>query len=316
MAIVSTVDIVSGLDEKYWSNLTPQDRFFLSRVRKKITLFSRKRKKGLTQKSLLPQVAEAWNLLSDAVKLDWKNAGAECNLNGYRLFVQDKCARIVNDLSGNATPSLLHQSWVGQLHIEDPASELKITQLHPKFYYVYKKVAGTKSQYSPVKIDESFALPLTISLNYKSELESISGNPAILGVCILGDFFLGDEFGVGDAFVKFYADVWSLYQGQDITTRLEIDLDLVSDWKNAEAVLSSVIGQVVGYNLFIHLYNVRGELYIDNVHATHSAQNWARDPFCKDINQGFTRAFYQIPKHWAAVTAPDGTWYESIYKDF
>ena len=291
MAKVSTVDIVPGLELAYWRRLAPGDRFTFSRVRRKIDLLSIKRKKGISQRSLLPQVAEAWNVLSESVKTDWSNAGAVMNLNGYRLFVADKCARIINEISGNATPSLLHQSWVGQLHIEAPASELKIAQLHPKFYWISKKVYGKKGMYEPVQINEAFSLPLKISLNYNSNLASAGGG----------------------AFAKFYAEVWSLYQGLDIITVLELSLDLVASWKNAEATISSVIGQVVSYDLFFHLYNVTGDLYIDNIKAEHNGQNWVRDTFCKDINEGFTKAFFQIPKHWAGVTVPSGAWYESVY---
>jgi hypothetical protein len=61
---------------------------------------------------------------------------------------------------------------------------------------------------------------------------------------------------------------------------------------------------------------LRGDLYIDNVKAEHSGQNWVRDTYCEDILQGFTKAFYQIPKHWAAVILPEGSMYDSIYKDF
>ena len=59
MAKVSTVDIVPGLELAYWRRLAPGDRFTFSRVRRKIDLLSIKRKKGISQRSLLPQVAEA-----------------------------------------------------------------------------------------------------------------------------------------------------------------------------------------------------------------------------------------------------------------
>lgn len=294
MAKVSYVSLLPAEDELYFKGLNAQSRFIFPRVAKKNLLQSKKKIAGLTQRSLLPQVSEAWGLLSDAEKLAWGNAGAESDLNGYRLFVQDKIIRIKNSLAGNATPSLLHQSWVGGLTIEDPATEIKITQLHPRAYWVWQKVGGKKGQYQPVLVTEDLSLPLSISLNYKADLVSQ---------------------GAG-SFAKFYAIVWSSYQGADIMNELKIDLDLSSAWKYASNVLTSVAGYVVAYNLFFHLYNVRGTLYIDNVKAEHSGQNWVRDTFCKDINQGFTKAFYQIPKHWAAVTLPSGADYESLYKDF
>lgn len=294
MAQTSYVEIPVELIDQYYKGLQSGDRFTFSKINKKTALISRKRKKGLTAKSYLSIIAEAWNLLTNDEKTAWSNAGAEMGLNGYRLFVQDKSARIINDLAGNATPSLLHQSWVGNLIIEAPASEIKIVQLHPRAYWVSKKVAGKKGMYEPVLVTEDLALPLEISLNYKSDLATVNG----------------------ENFAKFYARVWHSYQGQDLYEELEISLGYSDDWNNKSATLTTLSGYVVAYELYLHLKGVRGNLYIDNVKSIHSGQNWVRDPFCKDIHQDFTRAFYQIPMHWAGIILPDGSWYESIYKDF
>jgi len=294
MAKTEYVDILPGLETAYFTGLRSGDRFVSSRVAKKIEFFSRKKKKGLTQKSLLPLISELWAGLTENEKKDWSDAGAKCDLNGWRLFVQDCCARIYNDMAGIATPSLFHQSWIGNLRIESPASELKIVQLHPKFYWVSKKVYGKKSMYEPVLVTEDLALPVKISLNYSSDLtETASGS-----------------------FAKFYARFWHSYQGADQYTDLEIPIDYFSGWKNAEATLTSLSGYVIRYDLYFHLYNLRGNLFFDNIKLEHSGQNWARDPFCKDILQGFTRAFYQIPMHWAGVILPEGSIYDSMYKDF
>jgi hypothetical protein len=291
MARTGYITIPAGQEELYRRALQQNDRFVYNRVIRQNLLLSRKRKKGLTQRSLLPQISEAWAGLSAVEKEAWTAAGAECNLNGWRLFVQDMCLRIKNDIAGVATPSTLHQSLVGQLHIEAPATEIKIAQYHPRSYWVSQKIVGRKAMYEPVVVTEDFSLPLALSLNYKSNLTSQ---------------------GAG-SFAKFYAEIWHSYQGADLFTTVDIDLDLVSDWKNDTANVSSLLGYVVGYNLYFHLYNLRGDLFIDNVKATHSGQNWVRDPFCKDIEQAFTRAFYQVPKHWVAVTLPEGSDFDSIY---
>lgn len=291
MARTGYITIPAGQEELYRKNLQQNDRFVFSRIVRTNLLMSRKRKKGVSQRSLLPQVAALWNTLTDVQREAWSDAGAECNLNGWRLFVQDTCLRIKNDLAGSATPSTLHQSLVGQLHIESPATEIKIAQYHPRSYWVLQKVVGRKAMYEPVVVTEDFSLPLALSINYKSNLTSQ---------------------GAG-SFAKFYANIWHSYQGADLITPVTIDFDLVSDWKNAVASVSSLLGYVVGYDLFIHLYNLRGDLFFDNIKATHSGQNWVRDPFCKDIEQAFTRAFYQVPKHWVAVTLPEGSDFDSIY---
>jgi len=316
MAKTSYVDILPGLENQFFSGIRSDDRFVFSKLVKKIALLSRKKKVGLTQHSMLPQVAALWAGLSDEEKDVWNvapsagqiasfgvsgfgitifgKAVTDSGLNGWRLFVQDTCARIVNDMAGVATPSLLHQSWVGQIHIGGKATEAQIVQIHPHFYWVSQKIHGKKGMYEPVLVTEDLALPVRISLNYSSNLAAINGSP----------------------FAKFYARFWHSYQGADQYTDLEIPLDYVTDWKNAEIDISELLGYVIRYDLYLWISGLRGDLYFDRIESYHSGQNWARDPFCKDVNQGFTRAFYQIPKHWAGVILPEGAWFESIYKDF
>jgi len=294
MAKVTYVDLTTEQEVPFYSGLTAQDRFTFARLTRKVTLLSKKKVVGLTARSILPTIAAAWNALSEAEQAAWTTAGGECALNGYRLFVKDKAARIRNELAGNATPTTLHQVFVGNLHIEAPATNLKIVQLHPRAYWISQKVAGKKGMYQPVVVTEDLALPLEISLNYRAELTAAGPSPS----------------------ARYYAKVWRSYQGQDLFTYLQIALDLSCDWKNALADLNSVVGTLISYDLYFELVDVEGDLYIDNVKSTHSGQNWVRDPYCQDIDQDFTRAFYQIPKHWAVVDVPDGAWYNSIYKDF
>lgn len=294
MATTTFVDLDTSTEDAFFSGLQSGDRFTFPRIRRKAKILSRKRKKGVSQRSLLPTIAPLWNAFSSEEKAAWNAAGALSNLTGYKLFVQDFCARQKNDLPGVATPSLLHQSFVGQLHIEAPASQIKIAQYHPRNYWVSQPVPKHKGMRQPVMITEDISLPIEIFANAKSELEAV---------------------GEG-AFARFYAEVRSSYQGIDRYEQCTIELDLNSDWKEYSASLSQNYTYVIGYTLYIHLYNVRGDLYIDNIQAIHDAQNWVRDPFCKDINQDFTLAFYQIPKHWAGVEVPNGTEYNSVYKDF
>jgi hypothetical protein len=148
--------------------------------------------------------------------------------------------------------------------------------------------------YEPVLITEAVNFPVKIGLNYKSELESV-GSPN---------------------FAKFYIKFWHSYQGADRFTEFSIPLDYSTDWKHTELTIDGVIGYFVRYDLYFHLKGLHGDLYFDNIKIYHTAQNWARDPFCKNVSQTFTKGFYQIPKHWAPVVLPEGAWYDSIYKDF
>jgi hypothetical protein len=293
MAKVQYIDLSGGLQTLYFRGLTNIDRFVFGKVSRKIALLSRKKKKGLTARSLLPGLSLLWKTLTPTEQQAWIDAGAICDLKGYRLFVQDTTIRIMNDLPGIATPDDLHQSWVGLLSVEAPATELKIAQLHPRSYWVSQPVPKHKGMREPVLITEDFALPLDLGISYKSDLDAVGAVP----------------------YARFYARVWSSYQGVDLYTDVSTELDLVADWKQETAILSAVNGYVVGYTLYIHLHDVRGTVYIDNVSATHSAQNWVRDPFCKDIDQAFTKAFYQVPKHWVADVIPEGASFGSTYPE-
>lgn len=291
MAKTSYQLIPEEFDSVYKKTLVSGDRYIVPRVRRKVLFFSRNRKKGLTEKSLIPVLAPVWNSLDQEDRDLWTSTGALSRLTGFKHFLKDRAFRIKNDIEGYATPNIYHQVEVGLLRVEAPATGLKIQQVHPLNYWVLRKVPKTKSQYQPVQITESFDLPLDISINYKSNLTSV---------------------GAG-AFAKFYCVVYSHYQGRTIENTCEISFSLDQDWTTENATISSVIGLARGYTAFIEIYNARGDLLIDNVSIEHSGQNWARDPFCNDINQSFTKAFYQIPKHWASVDIEEGAYFESIY---
>lgn len=291
MAKTSYQLIPAEFDLSYSKALQSGDRFQFPRVRRKTLFVSRNRKKGLTQKSLIPILSPVWQALTQGERDAWNSAGVITNMSGFKLFVRDRSLRIANDIEGFATPNNLYQTTVGTLRIEAPATSLKIQQLHPEEYWVSRKVRGTRSQYEPIKIMEDFRVPLNIKMNYKADLV---------------------EYG-GIAKARFYCIVYSHYQGLTFENIVEIPFTLQQDWTSAEATISQVIGKDRGYNAFIELENVRGTLYFDNVEINHSGQNWARDPHTIDINQSFTKAFYQIPKHWAPVDISDGAFFESLY---
>jgi hypothetical protein len=145
-----------------------------------------------------------------------------------------------------------------------------------------------------VKITEIFTLPFQISLNYKSNLVSVGPN----------------------SYARIYGKIWYSYQGVDRYIDVQINLDFQSAWKSETVSISYLETIVIGYDLYIEINDLQGNLFVDNIKATHGGQNWCRDTFCKDIHEDFTKAFYQIPKNWAGVDVPDGAWFESTYQDF
>lgn len=291
MARATYIEIPEPQIDLYYGGLRPADRYVFSRVVRKNVFFSRAKIAGLKLKTFLPQIAILWAGFTSEQKANWKSVDPGAHPNGWRCFVADQSQRIKLGLSGTATPNSYHQNLVGAINIEAPAEETKLVQLHPSQYWVNTRITGKKSMYQPVSVTELLALPLKITLNYKSDLTST---------------------GAG-SFAKFYAEVRHFYQGQNLETNLEISIPLSSAWASQNITLSSLLGEVSSYNLYLHLYKVRGTLLFDNPKAEHGAQNWVRDPFCKNIAQQFTRAFYQIPKHWATVTLPAGADYDSIY---
>lgn len=313
MAKTSYQLIPTEFNLSYSKALQSSDRFIFPRVRRKTLFISKNRKKGLTQKSLIPMLSPVWQALTQEERDAWNSAGVVANMSGFKLFVRDKSLRIANDIEGYATPNNLYQTTVGTLRIEAPASSLKIQQLHPLEYWVQRKVKGTRSQYEPIKIIESFALPLSIKINYKSDLieTGTSNETAECGVAECGVVILG-TFGAG-AIARFYCICYSHYQGLTFENIVEIPFTLQQDWIEAEATLPPIIGKDRGYTAFIEIQNARGSLYFDNIEINHSGQNWCRDPHTIDINQSFTKAFYQIPKHWAPVDISDGAFYDSLY---
>jgi len=291
MARTNYLDLPAGQEDLYFAGLQSADRFVFPRIVRKNKFFSRKKIAGLKAKSYLPTIKDLWAGFTDEQKQAWKDIDPHPRQHGWRSFVADQSKRIKLGYPGVATPNEFHQDMVGAINIESPAEEVLIAQYHPAYYYLRKKIQGTKNTYEPVQITEQVSLPLDLSINYKSNLVST---------------------GAG-SFCKFYATVRHFYQGRDIDTNLEIEMPLVGGWATLTQNLSIVLGEIVGYTLFIHLYKVIGTLLFDNIKAEHSGQNWVRDIYCKDISQIFTRAYYQVPKNWAPITLPTGTDYDSIY---
>jgi hypothetical protein len=291
MAKVSYVNIPSGLEALYKKGLQAGDRFSFSRVRLKDLFLSRARVKGITQRSLLVSLSPVWQALSSIEKVAWTSAGEKCGLTGFKMFVVDTAARLRAGLTGYAIPNTLYQALVGRMEVLAPATGLQIEQAHPSSYFVQKKVVGTRSQYSPVAVNEPFGFPLTIGISWHTDLASAGASPR----------------------ARFFCVVYHSYQGRTLETTLEIPFGLTDSWQSATATLSGVLGPVQGYSAFIEIENARGNLYFDNVIIKHGSENWARDPACNNISQSFTKAFFQVPRHWAPTNISDGADFGSFY---
>lgn len=291
MAKTSYLDIPDGYDALFFKGLQSGDRFTIPRIRVKSQFLSRAKIKNLTLKSLAVSEAPAWAALSDAERAAWSAAGAAAKMTGFTAFIHDIDYRRKAGVSGYATPSTLYQALVGALEISAPATGLQIEQPHPYQYFVQKKIPGTRDQFSPVPITESFGLPLTIAISWSTALTSL---------------------GAGSG-ARFFAKVFSSYQGLSLETIVQIPFGLSDAWQRTSATLSSVVGPVTGYAVYIEVVNCTGTLYFDDVSIEHNSQNWARDPNCNSIQSTFTKAFAQVPRHWAATNLTDGAGFHSVY---
>jgi len=316
MATISYILTPEGFDESYFKTLKMSDKLGFPRMTKNTRFLSRQQKLDLKGRSIFSAYSEFWKLLSEGEKADWTTAAAELGLNNWQLFVHDLAARQRYAYPDLPEPNIYHQGCVGWIHVEGESegsvygqavygqavygdaevepSEIKITQLHPKFYWVQQLIAGHKRSWKPVQITEDFALPLKIELSYFSDLTSISEN----------------------SFAKIYALVWHSYQGVDYQTELKIDLDLQTGWKKADATLTEALGHIIHYDLFIELSGLTGDLYFDNIKAEHSAQNWVRDSRCNDISKTLPRTWFLIPQRWVGVNVPASSFFQSTYYDF
>lgn len=291
MATTTYLTIPPELEELYYKGLQSGDRFVLPKIRPKTVILSRKKIAGLTARSYLPTIATLWKTFTDQQKADWKDISPYSRPHGWASFVADQSKRIKFGIGGVATPNEFHQDMTGKIAIISPAEEIKIAQPHPSSYWVSTKVKGKKGMYEPVEVSERLTLPLKLSINYKADLVSTGSG----------------------SFARYYASIRHLYQGQNLNHDEIIEIPLSSAWANQETTISSLLGLAISYNLYIHLYKVRGNLLFDLPKAEHSGSNWVRDPYCKKIEQDFTRGFYQVPKHWAPITLPTGSDYESVY---
>lgn len=276
MARIEYLQINDEEKRDFEKGLVQGDRFLFSKICGKKSIVSRKKKTELKNKSLFSTLGNMWKSLDSSDVIAWNNAGAFCNKTGFNLFVQDQTYRLKNNLPGFATPSNLHQSFVGKIILENTIKDVSILQKHSHFYNIISPVIGKKTMVSAVKIVEDFALPLKIGLSYKSNFVASGENP----------------------FSIFRANVWSAFQGENIYTYLEIPLTLVCDWQAAEATLSTVPGTLVKYDLCFYFNDLQGSLFFDNIIAEHSGQNWAFDPFCENINNEPEKNINNTVKNW------------------
>jgi hypothetical protein len=296
------VEVADELKNLYNNSLERRDRFYLGVIQGHKREPSKAQKRLLRRASVVnsPQegrgsmfkyLSPLWKELTTGQKTAWKDAGVFSSLSGWQLFVSDNSARIKNSISFPVAPSNLWQVRAGYITINSPASQIILKQEHPLDYWTLEKIPGRSWKKQLVLLRETFSLPLTIKIRYKSNL-TIFGSPNV---------------------ARYKVTVWTSYQGVDIYTDFSINFSPSADWTLAQISTSGLRGIIIGYTLFIEIVGYRGELLFDNLEANHSGSNWARDPRCDDISKTFVKAFSVVPPFWVPVSLPAGSAFSTIF---
>ena len=241
--------------------------------------------------SLFSYLSPFWQTLTDTQKDVWRSAALFSSLNNWQLFISDNAARIRNDITFPVPPSVLWQVRAGRLKIENPATELILKQEHPQSYYVAQKIVGASWKREVVKLDEVFGFPLDLELRYQSDLTPVGPTQS----------------------ARYFARVWSSYQGVDRYTDCVVTIDPQSGWKLGTASISKVVGHVIGYTLYLEIIGYTGEVLFDNIRAVHGGTNWALDPRCDDVSKTFSKGFAAVPPFWIPVALPSGATFATEY---
>lgn len=291
MAKSSFIYLSPSSEDAYNNNVSRADRLVFSSLRKNIPELNRWRKKTVLGFSKMKESAAAWQSLAPSVCDDWHDAGVVCGLTGWQLFLQEKSIRLSVGNMDDPTPSIYHQGNVGFFSLVGDAPVIFIEQAHPFGYFVKTKVTGKQKMFSPSFVTEKLTLPFTFGLSYKADLTATDIDAeAYLSVVIR-----------------------RLYQGETIEEEFFVPLDLQTDWVSASSTVSALVGSFTSYTIKLKLYHLTGALFVDNIKAEHTGQNWVFDPFCDDINEQPSRAFYEVPRHWAVSEISDGCFFESVY---
>jgi len=291
MALTQTIVIADELKNVQATAFEQRDRYELGVIQAHKSELSLARKKLIKEMSLLGYLKTLWRELTPEEKLVWKTAGAYSGLSGWQLFVSDNAQRLKYDLETNIPPSDLWQVRTGKITIESPAQSILLKQEHPSRYWVAGKVAGKSWKNELVLLTENFSLPLELGIRYKTDLTAVDA-PHV---------------------ARYYARVWTSYQGQDIQTDVEIPLTPTADWNYATITQSYLRGIIIGYTLFLEVQGYRGTILFDNIKATHGGTNWVRDPRCDDIQKTFTKAYSVVPPFWVPVAVSEGALYTSVF---
>jgi hypothetical protein len=302
MAKTVTMQTPEELKPLQRKSIQQRDRFFYGVVQSQRRLLSRRQRALLTRPaitnspmagrgSLFKKFSPMWRALSSGAKIMYKDAGVPSFLTNWQLYISDNAARLRNSLPLEQPVSELWQVRTGRVVINSGLDPFVIKQEHPRDYTVTRKIRGTPWKEELINIREYFELPITLQIRYKTNLTPVGSEQV----------------------ARYFARIWTSYQGQDIYYDSVINFDPSTDWEYAEVTFSNVRGIIVGYTLYIQILGYTGELLFDNLRCIHSGQNWVRDPRCDNVTRTFTGGFATVKPFWEVVERPENTFFGTVY---
>lgn len=291
MAKVEGLDIDPSIRDLFFNALKVDSLYYGTNITSKGLAGSRSLKSRLNDETLLNNISVSWAGLSDVVKSSWDSAGAECGLTGFSLFLQDTIYRILNSLSGFATPNLFHQYKVLRLYSPSFYDVPNGDQYHEQNYKLKIFRSGSKDAYDWVDVNEVFSSPLKLEFNYYSNMLS---KP---------DYH----------FWKVSCGFYGTKDGSNDSYAVGFPLDLVTGWKLFSETIIPDLDTIDYYYIKLYGYRILGTAYFDNFNIEHSGQNWAFDPFCNSVESAIIYDAISPDPAWRSRVSRDENPPHSVY---
>lgn len=305
-----------SLDNTFW-NLQRQSPAKLINVSQNQTIglvrrrATRRTKNRLRAQSPLSTAGIIWRGLTELQKSDWSTVAEAYALTGWQLFVQrgtEQQLRGPTELGAysyaaayygygsdeeNNDPGEFANYKAGHLEIINNSGIITLTQNHPTNYNIRRRIPQSLQVFETVPVNENLILPLTIGVSYRTMMEEAGENPNI-------EFYANIEYDNGGS---------SAYDEQGFTIELE------DGWTRQTLIITETLGDILSYSLCFRFTDVVGDIAFDNVESTHTATNWAIDPFCNDVAPVYLPQWGDINYTWAKNVSDNDAILETVKID-
>ena len=294
MAKTQTLTIPPGQEFLHRQSIEERDRFILGVVQAHKRITPLREKQRLRSQSIFSLLSPFWRALSDSEKASWSTSGATSGLNNWQAFISENAGARRTGQTLPVDPSNFHTGNVGLIASVLNVCHFSAVQFHPQKYLVARPIPGRTWKSELTTITEPFSFPLTLRIRYIFSVQSTGT----------------------DAVARYFARVTTSYQGEDIVRDYPITLIPGSAWREVTLTITGQLGFFVGYELHLEMINHAAFLYFDNIEATHSGTNWARDPKCNQVDRKFTKAFSLVSPYWSVQNSVGINSFNSDYFPF